>query len=141
MIVVSACLAGVECRYNAQAFAVPAVMEMVKKGRAIPLCPEVLGNLPIPRPCAEQRDGRIICADGRDLTVNFTAGAERAAAIAGLAGCQKAVLKSKSPSCGCGKIYDGTFSGKLVEGDGVFCKLLRERNITVYTETEVSRLL
>ena len=134
MIIVSACLAGIECRYNGQAFPVPEVIELVKKGQALPLCPEILGRLPTPRPCAEQRDGKIVSRTGQDMTREYLEGAAIAAAIARAAGCTKAILKSKSPTCGCGKVYDGTFSGNLIDGDGIFCALLRENNVEVCTE-------
>lgn len=137
MIIVSACLAGVECRYNGQAFSVPVVIEMVKKGQAIPVCPEILANLPIPRCSVEQRDGRIFSKEEQDLTTEYEAGAKIALQIAQLVGCKKAILKSKSPTCGCGKIYDGTFSGKLMAGDGIFCTLLKKENIVVCTEHEL----
>lgn len=137
MIIVSACLAGVQCRYNGQEFPIPEVVEMVKKGQAIPVCPEVLGGLPIPRPKAEQRAGRILCENGQDVTHIYEAGAEKALQIARLLNCEKAILKSKSPTCGCGMIYDGTFSGKLIDGDGIFCTLLKKAKISVHTENEI----
>jgi uncharacterized protein YbbK (DUF523 family) len=137
VIIVSACLAGVKCRYNGQAFSIPEIIELVKKGQAIPLCPEILGKLPIPRLSAEQCDGGIFSRDGQDLTKEYIAGAKVALNIARLVGCKKAILKSKSPTCGCGKIYDGTFSGKLINGDGIFCEFLKEENIEVYTENEI----
>jgi len=139
VIIVSACLAGVECRYNGQAFPIPMVMDMVKKGQAIPLCPEILGKLPIPRPSAEQCDGKIFASDGHDVTDQYVAGAKIALEIAKLVGCKTAILKSKSPTCGCGTIYDGTFSGKLIEGDGVFSGMLKQEEIEVYTEKEVQK--
>lgn len=139
MIIVSACLAGVECRYNGQAFSIPMVIDMVKKGQAIPICPEILGNLPIPRLSAEQCDGRIFSRDGQDLTNEYVTGAKIALRIAKLVGCKKAILKSKSPTCGCGMIYDGTFSGKLIEGEGVFSKMLKQEKIEVYTEDEIKK--
>jgi len=137
VIIVSACLAGVECRYNGQAFPMPMVIDMVKKGQAIPLCPEILGNLPIPRLSAEQCDEKIFSSDGHDVTFEYVTGAKIALCIAKLVGCKKAILKSKSPTCGCGMIYDGTFSKKLIEGDGIFCKLLKGENIEVYTEDQM----
>jgi len=141
MIIVSACLAGVECRYNGQAFPIPMVIDMVKKGQAIPLCPEILGNLPTPRLSAEQCDGRIVSKDGHDVTDAYRTGAEIALHIAKLVGCKKAILKSRSPSCGCGTIYDGTFSGILIQGDGVFCTLLKKENIEVYTEDHITEYI
>jgi uncharacterized protein YbbK (DUF523 family) len=137
MIIVSACLAGVECRYNGQAFPMPKVIEMVKKGQALPLCPEILGALPTPRPSAEQSGGRILSKDGQEVTHAYVIGAQVALQIAQAVGCKKAILKSKSPTCGCGMIYDGTFSGKLIAGDGIFCRLLKAENIEVYTENDI----
>ncbi|WP_378953291.1 DUF523 domain-containing protein [Pelosinus sp. sgz500959] len=141
MIIVSACLAGVECRYNGQAFPISTVIEMVKKGQAIPLCPEILGNLSIPRPSAEQCDGKILSNDGHDVTSEYVTGAKIALGIAQLVGCKKAILKSKSPTCGCGMIYDGTFSGKMIAGEGIFSKMLKEENIKVYTENEIQQCI
>jgi len=139
VIIVSACLAGVECRYNGQAFPIPVVIDMVKKGQAIPLCPEILGNLPTPRLSAEQCGRKIFSSDDHDLTVEYVTGAKIALRIAKLVGCKKAILKSKSPTCGCGMIYDGTFSGKMIEGDGIFCKMLKGENIEVYTEDDIQK--
>ena len=140
MIIVSACLAGVECRYNGKSFPIPVVMDMVKKGQAIPLCPELLGNLPIPRLSAEQRDGKIFSSDGQDVTVDYVTGARIALRIAQLIDCKKAILKSKSPTCGCGMIYDGTFSGKMIKGEGTFSKMLKQENIEVCTEDELEEV-
>lgn len=137
MIIVSACLAGVECRYNGQDFSVPEVIEMVRKGQAIPICPEILAGLPIPRCSVEQYDGRILSKEGQDLTTEYERGAKIALQIAQVVGCKKAILKSKSPTCGCGKIYDGTFSGRLITGEGIFCTLLKNANIGVCTEDEL----
>lgn len=137
MIVVSACLAGVKCRYNGQAFVVPQVVELVRTGQAIPLCPEILADLSIPRASVEQRNGKIISEDGQDYTNEYEAGAQIALQIAKLVGCKKAILKSKSPTCGCGMIYDGTFSKTLVVGDGIFCTFLKKEQILVYTENEI----
>jgi uncharacterized protein YbbK (DUF523 family) len=137
VIIVSACLAGVECRYNGKAFPIPMVVDMVRKGQAMPLCPEILGNLPIPRLSAEQCDGKIFSSDGYDVTVDYVTGAKIALRIAKLVDSKKAILKSKSPTCGCGMIYDGTFSGKLIAGEGVFSKMLKQENVEVYTEDEI----
>jgi uncharacterized protein YbbK (DUF523 family) len=140
MIIVSACLAGVQCRYNGQGFPIPEVTELVKKGRALPLCPEILANLPTPRSNVEQCAGRFLAHDGKDLTSEFIAGARIALTIAKLVGSKIAILKSKSPTCGCGLIYDGTFSGNLIEGDGVFCAFLKDEKIKVYTEDQFQSL-
>ena len=137
MRVVSACLAGVECRYNGLAFPIPQVIEMVKKGEALPLCPEVLGGMPSKRLPVELRNGKVLSADGQDFTDEFVAGAQISLQIALLVGCKEAILKARSPSCGCGKIYDGTFSGQLISGDGIFCRLLKEQGIKICTEEEL----
>ncbi|MBP2637035.1 MAG: hypothetical protein H6Q72_2942 [Firmicutes bacterium] len=133
MILVSACLAGVECRYNGSSYPIPEVVEMVKKGDAMPICPELLAGLPIPRPPAEQQNGMIISSNGEDQTSDYLIGATIALKIALLINCNKAILKSNSPTCGCGVIYDGTFSGHLINGDGIFAKLLKENGIKVCT--------
>ena len=137
MIVVSACLAGVECRYNNTSHTIPKIVEMVKTGNAIPLCPELLAGLPIPRPPAEQQNGIIISSSGDNQTSDYLFGSTIALKIALLIHCKKAILKSNSPTCGCGTIYDGTFSGRLITGDGLFTKLLKENSIEVCTEKTV----
>lgn len=137
MKIVSACLAGINCRYDGGSKANQKVIELVKKGEAIPVCPEQLAGLTTPRTPTEEKDGKIITKDGKDLTKEFQEGAQKALKIAKSSNCKEAILKSKSPTCGCGKIYDGSFSGKLVEGDGVFTKLLKENNISVVTEEDL----
>jgi uncharacterized protein YbbK (DUF523 family) len=134
MIIVSACLAGVKCRYNGEAFPIPEVIEMVQKGEALALCPEVLGKLPTPRPAAERCEEKVVTKTGKDITVEFTDGAQIALGIAKLIDAKAAILKARSPSCGCGLIYDGTFSRKLIAGDGIFATLLKNNNIKVITE-------
>lgn len=134
MIVVSACLAGIECRYNGSSHTMPQIAQMVIKGKAIPICPEILAGLPIPRPPAEQYKDKIISLNGDDQTAQYTAGAKVGLTIALASNCKRAILKSNSPTCGCGLIYDGTFSGKLIHGDGIFTKLLKENGIEVCTE-------
>jgi uncharacterized protein YbbK (DUF523 family) len=135
--IVSACLAGVKCRYDGSAKPCQKVIELVKKGDAIPVCPEQLGGLATPRIPSEQRGNKVFSKEGKDITREFEKGAQEALNIAKMAGCKEAILKSKSPSCGCGLIYDGSFSGKLIKGDGVFAKLLKANNIKVVTEEEI----
>ena len=137
--IVSACLAGEECRYDGRSNTVDAVVDMVADGAAIPVCPEVLGGLAVPRARCELHkndDGsvEITGEDGRSYIKQFLLGAERLLAIAKENGITAAVLKSKSPSCGCGLIYDGTFSGKLVPGNGIAAELFIKSGIKVYTE-------
>lgn len=134
MKVVSACLANIPCRFDGKAKPNQYIIDLVAQGKAITVCPEELGGLSTPRIPAEQQKGKIINKEGTDITEAYQKGAKRALEIALENKCTEAILKSKSPSCGCGKIYDGTFTGKLVDGDGIFCQLLKEKNLTINTE-------
>ena len=142
MFLVSACLAGVRCRYDGRCCPNETVARLVARGEAVPVCPEQLAGLPTPRPCCEidRENGRVVSRDGRDLTEAFARGAQRALAIAKAAGVRRAVLKSRSPSCGRGLVYDGSFTGKLISGDGVTAKLLAENGVEIYTENDLDRL-
>ena len=131
MKIVSACLSGVPCRYDCKAQTRLPVEEMVQNGEAIPVCPEQLGGLSTPRPPAERIGDKVLTNQGADVTAEYQRGAEEALRIAKLAGATEALLKSKSPMCGCGKIYDGTFTGNLKDGDGVFAELLKKHGIKV----------
>ena len=133
MIIVSACLAGYRCRYDGKTVPNEEIVALMKRGEAIPVCPEMLDGLPCPRiPSERSADGtRVVSRDGGDVTEAFRRGADETLRLARLYGCDRAILKARSPSCGCGLIYDGTFSGTLREGDGVTAALLRENGITV----------
>ena len=133
MILVSACLAGYRCRYDGRIVPDPSIVDLVRQGRAIPVCPEMLGGLPCPRvPAERSADGtHVFTKDGADVTDAFFTGASETLRLARLYGCESAVLKSRSPSCGFGQIYDGTFSGTLKNGVGVTAQLLKENGITV----------
>lgn len=134
-LLVSACLLGLPCRYDGAAKPAPQVLELMAEHRLIPVCPEQLGGLPTPRPPAECRDGRVISRAGRDVTAEYVRGAESALELARLFGCRGAILKERSPSCGCGYIYDGSFSGTLIPGDGVTARLLKAHGIPVTGES------
>ncbi|WP_027721276.1 DUF523 domain-containing protein [Maridesulfovibrio zosterae] len=134
MYIVSACLAGLCCRYDGKDNADENVKELVRQGRAIPVCPEQLGGLSTPRPPCEIVENRVMTENGVDFSESFLRGAEEALKLAKLAGAEKAILKARSPSCGIGKIYDGTFSRKLIDGDGLFAALLRKEGIKIKTE-------
>ena len=136
MILVSACLAGEPCRYNGQGFICPSVAALVAAGKALAVCPEVLGGLSTPRPPAEIIAGRVLTVVGEDVTAAYQAGAQLALKLARQADCRTAILKARSPSCGCGQIYDGSFSGRLIPGDGVFAALLKTAEIVVQTEED-----
>ncbi|HNW83689.1 MAG TPA: DUF523 domain-containing protein [bacterium] len=136
MIIISACLAGTPCRWDGIAKPDKRIIEMVKAGKAIPVCPEQLGGLPTPRDPSEIANGRVISKKGTDVTAQFDKGAQIVLRLAKLFECKEAILKSRSPSCGSGKIYDGTFSGNLVSGDGITARLLKDNGITVHTEED-----
>lgn len=139
MILVSACLVGVDCTWDGSNRLVPKIKEMADKKQAIAVCPEMLGGRTVPRTPSEIRggsgedvlDGRAKVFDekGKDVTDAFLRGAYAALELAKKYNIKKAVLKSKSPSCGVGEIYDGTFSGRLIEGNGVTAALLKREKI------------
>ena len=133
-VLVSGCLLGHPVRYDGGSKPNEAVLSLASKVEAIPVCPESAGGLPVPRPPAEQRDGGVYLSDGRDVTAEFALGAERMCEIAQKNDAPLAVLKAKSPSCGSGLIYDGTYSGRLTEGWGVFARLLKKEGICVVSE-------
>lgn len=137
MILLSACLAGVPCRYDGASRGAPELMRLALAGEAVLVCPEVLGGLPVPRcPSERQPDGSVKNRAGADVTAQYRLGAERALAICKARGCGCAVLKARSPACGAGCVYDGSFTHTKIPGDGVFAALLREAGIPVFTEED-----
>ncbi|MCQ2444138.1 MAG: DUF523 domain-containing protein [Mailhella sp.] len=136
--VVSACLAGEECRYDGRSNLRPEIAGLVADGIAVPVCPEVLGGLPTPRIPSEIRGAGVFTSGGHDVTEAFTAGAREALRRARAAGCDTAILKARSPSCGCGRIYDGTFSRVLIPGDGIFAAMLRAEGFRLLTEEDIT---
>lgn len=140
-ILISACLLGCACRYDGKSKPHPAVEQLHEKHTLIPVCPEIYGGLPTPRPPSEIVDDRVQNSAGEDVTDAYRRGAAEALRLAEFFGCKVAVLKAKSPSCGKGKVYDGTFSRTLTDGDGVTAALLQKNRITVYTEDEITVLL
>jgi uncharacterized protein YbbK (DUF523 family) len=141
MVIVSACLAGIKCRYNGQEATNKEILKLVDKKQAIPLCPERLGGLPVPRKRAEIVNGgglkvlagkaKVITEDGEDVTYNFIQGAEKVLNIAQKLGITHAIMKSMSPSCGCNGIYDGSFSGRIILDDGVCTALLKQNGFDI----------
>lgn len=150
LILVSACLLGVHCRYDGQSCPQPVLRELAARGALVPFCPEVFGGLPTPRQPAEIENARagldgasvlegrtrVVAQDGSDVTAQFVAGAQGALALAQRLHIRRAILKSHSPSCGLGRIHNGRFAGTLVEGDGVTVALLKRAGIEVITEAE-----
>ncbi|HSP48441.1 MAG TPA: DUF523 domain-containing protein [Clostridiaceae bacterium] len=133
-LLVSACLIGVRVRYDGGDSRTESILRLEDRYDLIPLCPEVLGGLPVPRPPAEILLGKAVTEEGRDVTVNFEAGARITLDYCLENGIRKAILKSKSPSCGTGMIYDGSFTRTLTPGDGFTAELLRRHGIEVYSE-------
>lgn len=135
-ILVSSCLLGAACKYSGGDNLCPALAAALRRGghTPVPICPEVYGGLPTPRPPAERRGGRVVTESGADVTAQYQKGAETALLLAEAAGCRAAILKANSPSCGCGQIYDGSFTHRKVPGDGVTAALLKAHGLAVYTE-------
>lgn len=140
-ILISACLLGVCCRYDGASKPHPLAMELAKQHELVPVCPEQLGGLATPRPPAERQGQQIIAKTGVDVTEQYRRGAEEALKLCRLLGCEAAVLKERSPSCGSGEIYDGTFTGTLMAGDGVTAELLKANGVPVYGESRIRELL
>ncbi len=139
-LLVSACLLGTPCRYDGKSKADARVQALSEKYELIPVCPEELGGLPTPREPSERQGERVVMRSGRDVTEEYRRGAAAALALCLQNGCKAAVLKEKSPSCGCGEVYDGTFSRRLIAGDGVTAELLKAHGITVYGESDAEKL-
>lgn len=150
MILVSSCLMGFPCRYNALIQERAALYDALSR-HAVPVCPEILGGLGVPRPPSEIRGGagaevllgsaRVLNRLGEDVTWQYVLGARRAVSIGLQAGCRIALLKARSPACGAGVVYDGTFSRTLRPGDGVFAALLRAHGFRIYTEDDFEEAL
>jgi len=146
LLLVSACLVGIPCRYDGGSCPNGLLQALAMQGDILPLCPEVLGGLPTPRPPAEIQGGDggdvvegqawVVNTEGKDVTAEFLAGAQKTLRIAHRWGIKEAILKARSPSCGVGQIHDGSFSGRLVEGDGVTATLLKREGIIVKSEEE-----
>lgn len=142
--IVSACLAGIDCTWRCSHKLKPSVRALVLSGKAVPVCPEILGGLSTPRENAEIAGkggeevllgkARVVSVTGRDLSAHYTRGAQAALEIARRFGIRKAILKSNSPACGYGRIYDGSFGKTLKPGNGVFAALLLKHNFTIRTE-------
>lgn len=140
-LLVSACLLGVNCRYDGGGRVIPELEELMRAFELIPVCPEQLGGLPTPRTPSERVGARVVSRDGRDVTAEYARGAGEVLRLAERLGAQLALLKERSPSCGSGAIYDGSFTGALVPGDGVTSELLKAYGIEIYGESQARELL
>lgn len=138
VLLVSACLLGAPCNHRGGASPSPAVAALAATHRLVPVCPEVAGGLPTPRPAAErQGDGTVVTADGTDVTDAYLRGAAHAVAMARSTGAVGAVLKARSPSCGCNQIYDGSFTRSLRQGAGITAEALRAAGLDLRSEDDL----
>lgn len=140
-LLISACLLGIGCRYDGGRVRKIDYSALLDRYELIPVCPEIYGGLPTPRVPSERIGDKVMMKDGKDVTENYTRGMEHTVMIAEALGARKALLKAKSPSCGKGYIYDGSFSGILTEGNGVTAERLLDLGFEVYTEDELDKLL
>lgn len=140
-VLVSACLLGENCKYNGLNNKNDSVCSLEKYFQIIPICPECFGELPIPREPSEIVGDRVLSKSGKDVTEAFKKGAEQTLYIAKETNAPCAVLKERSPSCGFGKIYDGTFSGNLCVGNGIAADLLSKNEIQVFGESQIQNLI
>lgn len=139
-ILISACLLGINCKYNGSNNYIKEVEELKKYYNLIPVCPEILGGLSVPRDPSEINENKVISINGKDNTKAYHLGAKQALDIAKNNNCKFIILKDKSPSCGM-MSYDGTFSHKLIDQKGITTKLLLENGFRVYTENDINYIL
>ncbi|CCQ94570.1 conserved hypothetical protein [[Clostridium] ultunense Esp] len=139
-VLISACLLGVNCRYDGKGMFIKRANALKDKYHLVPVCPEIFGGLKIPREPAEIIGDRVITKNGEDVSENYKRGAEEVLKLAKFYNCKLAILKERSPSCGYGKIYDGTFSGKVIDGNGVTAEVLVENGVKVIGESEIETI-
>ena len=146
-ILISACLLGINTRYDGESNKNLELYSIMNKYNLIPVCPEQLGGMSTPRLPSEilggkaqnvlKGEAKVVNLKGEDVTYNFIKGSQETLNIAKIYGCKTAILKSKSPSCGYGTIYDGTFTRKLIQGNGICAEILSKNGINVFTEKEL----
>ena len=141
VILMSACLMGVNCRYDGGGKRIPELDGLMELAQVVPVCPEILGGLPTPRTPSERVGDRVLMKDGTDVSAEFRKGAEEALRLARLYGAKIALLKERSPSCGSGVIYDGSFTGSFAPGDGVTGEMMKNSGIAVYGESRAAELM
>ena len=142
-LLISACLLGFECKYSggSNALDAAALAALRERFRLIPVCPESAGGLPTPRAPSERQGEKVVSKLGQDVTGEYRKGADTALYLARRYGCTRALLKERSPSCGSGAIYDGSFTGNLIPGDGVAAQALKAAGITVLGEKDIEKIL
>jgi len=139
-VLISACLLGCKCRYDGKDKNTIDITKLKEKYTLFPICPELDGGLGVPREPAEIKEKRVINRKGIDVTKEYTKGAEIALETALKNNCTVAILKARSPSCGKGEIYDGSFTKTLINGDGIKVRVLKEAGIRIYTENEIDMI-
>ncbi len=140
-ILISACLMGINCRYNGKSEIVKELEELKNKYNLIPVCPEIYGGLKTPRNPAERVNDKVLTNNGEDVTEGYAKGAEEILKLAKFYDCKYAILKERSPSCGFGRIYDGTFSKTTIDGNGVTADLLAKNGVKIIGESKIQELL
>lgn len=140
-VYVSACLLGEKCRYDGDDNYLEKIEELKKYAMLISFCPELEGNLKTPRTPSEIKGAGVISKDNKDRTMNFNLGAKKAQKLVLEQNIKYALCKEKSPSCGVHKIYDGTFSGTLINGMGITTRALKDCNIIIFSENEIDELI
>ncbi len=140
-ILVSACLMGIECRYDGSGCFREEINLLKEKHHLIPVCPEIYGGLQTPREPAEIQGDSVITKSGKDVTKEYKKGALEIKKLTDFYNCSHAILKERSPSCGYGTIYDGTFSGTLIEGNGILAELLAKEGITIIGESRLKEFV
>jgi len=140
---ISACLIGAKCKYSGGDNRLPekTLDALRRRYRLLPVCPEMAGGLGVPREPSERKGERVVSRSGRDVTAAYRQGANVACALGERFVCSTALLKERSPSCGCGRIYDGSFSRTLVEGNGIAAEALLANGVDVLGESEIHKLL
>lgn len=140
-IIVSACLLGENCKYNGGNNYTEEIKQLKEHFELVPVCPETFGGLKSPRSPSEIVGDRVVSKEGEDVTDEFLSGAEQTLYIAKELNCPFAVLKERSPSCGCGTIYDGTFTGTLCNGNGIATQMLLDNEIQVFGESQIQKVI
>ena len=140
-VLISSCLLGISCRYNGTGILIDNLDKLKEKHKLIPVCPEIYGGMSTPREPSEIKDGRVVTISGEDVSEFFERGAQEVLKFAKLFDCRYAILKERSPSCGYGEIYDGTFSQKTIDGNGILAELLTQNGLTVIGESQINTIL
>jgi len=139
-ILISACLIGEPCRFDGQSKERTDLLDLLKEYNLIAVCPEVAGGLPTPRPPAEITGTQVLRENGEDVTAQFQTGSQECLDRGITENTSRAILKSRSPACGCGQIYDGTFTGKLIDGDGIFTQTLKTAGIECISDKDYLKI-